>query len=335
MIDEQFLETIPQYGIGGFVGKIFKNVKKSLKKVAPIIGGGIGFLIAGPVGAGIGSGIGGLVAGQDPAQALQTAALGYGIGNLAGSGLFGNTIQGWGGQGVPFTQGFGTTGGKWGMGLKGQKLPTNWGDKLYGQDKIFGSKTPPTLEEFAANKGIDITNPVVEKEVAKQYANSILSTGGKLPGGKLLGTAALAAGPLAYMAAKNEDEEAFDPYQLNPFYYQNPEEFQVANIADKPYYYPTLQDEAGYPVEDLPTDFVRSAEGGIIQLADGTKKNFPRRTGPINGAGTGTSDSIPAMLSDGEFVMTAEAVRNAGGGSRRQGAKKMYNMMKNLERRTA
>ena len=49
------------------------------------------------------------------------------------------------------------------------------------------------------------------------------------------------------------------------------------------------------------------------------------------GRGTGTSDDIPAMLSDGEFVMTAKAVRNAGGGARKQGAKNMYKMMKSLE----
>ncbi len=35
--------------------------------------------------------------------------------------------------------------------------------------------------------------------------------------------------------------------------------------------------------------------------------------GDINGPGTETSDDIPAMLSDGEFVMTAKAVRGAGG----------------------
>jgi len=312
MIDEQFLGTIPQYGIGGFVGKIFKNVKKSLKKVAPIIGGGIGFLIAGPVGAGIGSGIGGLVAGQDPAQALQTAALGYGIGNLAGAGLFGSTVQGWGGQGVPFTKGFtsagdkwwqGTgSGGKWGLGNKGQILPTDWGEKLYGPsvDKI--TKNQSTIKNLEDMKvGLD---PIVDKVKIAQIDKNITSleiadimgkgTGGKLPGSKYLGAAALAAGPLAYMMASNEEEEEFDKNALNPFYYKNPEEFQVANIADSPYYYSTLQDEAGYPVEDLPTDFVRSAEGGIIQLADGTRKHFPRRTGPINGAGTGTSDSIPA-----------------------------------------
>ena len=53
--------------------------------------------------------------------------------------------------------------------------------------------------------------------------------------------------------------------------------------------------------------------------------------GEIVGPGTGTSDSIPALLSDGEFVVTAKAVRNAGGGDRRAGAQRMYNMMKRLE----
>jgi len=59
--------------------------------------------------------------------------------------------------------------------------------------------------------------------------------------------------------------------------------------------------------------------------------NFPRKTGAINGPGTGTSDSIPAMLSDGEFVFTAKSVRNMGNGSRRKGAAKMYRLMKMLE----
>jgi len=70
----------------------------------------------------------------------------------------------------------------------------------------------------------------------------------------------------------------------------------------------------------------RMAKGGDAQMT-----NFPRKTGPINGPGTGTSDDIPAMLSDGEFVFTARAVRNAGGGSRRKGAARMYKLMKKLE----
>lgn len=74
----------------------------------------------------------------------------------------------------------------------------------------------------------------------------------------------------------------------------------------------------------------RFKKGGIADLPT----NFPRKNGPINGPGTGTSDSIPAMLSDGEFVFTAKAVRAAGNGSRRVGAKRMYAMMKALERKS-
>jgi len=70
---------------------------------------------------------------------------------------------------------------------------------------------------------------------------------------------------------------------------------------------------------------------GYAKGGDPKPTHFPRKTGPINGPGTGTSDSIPAMLSDGEFVFTARAVRNAGGGSRRKGAKRMYALMKKLE----
>ena len=67
-----------------------------------------------------------------------------------------------------------------------------------------------------------------------------------------------------------------------------------------------------------------SATGGTID-------HFPRKNGSIAGPGTGTSDDIPAMLSDGEFVMTAQAVRGAGNGDRRQGVKRMYDVMRSFE----
>jgi len=72
--------------------------------------------------------------------------------------------------------------------------------------------------------------------------------------------------------------------------------------------------------------------GGIASLRSG---GYPRKTGQINGPGTATSDSIPAMLSDGEFVMTAKAVRGAGKGDRRAGAKRMYALMNQLEKNAA
>ena len=56
-----------------------------------------------------------------------------------------------------------------------------------------------------------------------------------------------------------------------------------------------------------------------------------RPGGESVGPGTGTSDDIPAMLSDGEFVMTAKAVEGAGGGDRGLGSERMMNMMRNFE----
>ena len=71
-------------------------------------------------------------------------------------------------------------------------------------------------------------------------------------------------------------------------------------------------------------------EGGVFEAAKGGITDL-RQGGMSLGPGTETSDDIPAMLSDGEFVMTAKAVRGAGGGDRREGAKKMYEAMDRLE----
>ena len=79
----------------------------------------------------------------------------------------------------------------------------------------------------------------------------------------------------------------------------------------------------GQVKQGIVNPILKRAQGGVMDLQDG---------GESKGPGTGTSDSIPAMLSDGEFVMTAKAVRGAGGGDRREGARKMYQMMDNLER---
>jgi len=66
------------------------------------------------------------------------------------------------------------------------------------------------------------------------------------------------------------------------------------------------------------------ATGGLADLD-------MRYGGESMGPGTGTSDDVPAMLSDGEFVVTAKAVEQLGGGDRMEGAKRMYSMMNNLD----
>lgn len=91
---------------------------------------------------------------------------------------------------------------------------------------------------------------------------------------------------------------------------------------------PQAAQQAGMAVQALNQRGIMGVQG---LRNGGQPTKFPRKTGPINGPGTGTSDSIPAMLSDGEFVFTAKAVRNAGHGSRRKGARRMYKLMKMLE----
>ena len=83
-----------------------------------------------------------------------------------------------------------------------------------------------------------------------------------------------------------------------------------------------------YTLEDIrvPGREVGFAQGGLASLEE-----FPRRSGRIAGPGTERSDDVPAMLSDGEFVMTAKAVRGAGKGNRNNGMKNMYQMMRTFE----
>ena len=110
---------------------------------------------------------------------------------------------------------------------------------------------------------------------------------------------------------------------------------RVTGMSPAPIYGIDAQGQAvmsPYDVADviMPARFVGSNQE-VQMAASGGAMNFPRRTGQIEGPGTGTSDDIPAMLSDGEFVMTAKAVENAGGGSREQGFRKMYDIMRSFE----
>jgi hypothetical protein len=86
-------------------------------------------------------------------------------------------------------------------------------------------------------------------------------------------------------------------------------------------------------VPSLPPIYTPPINVQPIQFAaaGGEMESFPRRMGAISGPGTETSDDVPAMLSDGEFVMTGRAVRGAGNGNREQGVRRMYDMMRMFE----
>ena len=73
--------------------------------------------------------------------------------------------------------------------------------------------------------------------------------------------------------------------------------------------------------------------GGISSVLPKGKEADYRGGGVIPVGSRERADDVPARLSKNEFVMTADAVRAAGGGSINKGAKRMYNLMHNLEAR--
>ena len=122
-----------------------------------------------------------------------------------------------------------------------------------------------------------------------------------------------------------DDLEGFVPRETGYDLFQKDRQRYLVQDMN-PYRY-----DPGNPV--VPTQFTaRAADGGYMQSSD-----FPRREMLVEGPGTETSDDIPAMLSDGEFVMNAKAVRGAdpsGNGNRQAGAANLYNMMRNFEMRS-
>jgi hypothetical protein len=80
---------------------------------------------------------------------------------------------------------------------------------------------------------------------------------------------------------------------------------------------------------------IRKAGGGLMNLKmGGMPAEMDLRPGGFVPLGAKErADDVPARLSKNEFVMTADAVRAAGGGSVNKGAKRMYDLMNKLEAR--
>ena len=92
-----------------------------------------------------------------------------------------------------------------------------------------------------------------------------------------------------------------------------------------------------YGYDEIYETFNKKANGGIMGynmggsvLPQGMEMDY-RGGGFIPMGSKEKADDVPARVSKNEFVMTADAVRAAGGGSVNQGAKRMYDLMNNLE----
>ena len=210
------------------------------------------------------------------------------------------------GQNLPIdsTGPFGTKiGGKLQRGLLGTKYTA--ADVMQAAD-IANLPPPITTADIAARNAIKKT----AADIAQKASAGTIRTYAPLA------AAGLGAGYYGGMFDPEEVEEpttedlqfGTDLSGPNPLFEADPDKFK---IPVNPFQFQT----ASSPF--VPTRF--AADGGMIR-----------------GPGTGTSDSIPGWLSDGEFVLTERAVRGAdptGQGRREAGADNLYNIMRNFEMR--
>jgi len=293
-----------------FLGKIFDGLKDVVKKVAPIA-----LAIAAPyllpamplaLSSGIGSFAGNLIGGASPEDALKSALL---TGATAGAGSY-LSNKGFFGTGQQAQQGISALKEK-GLGGATKEVGANIAETTKSAGKgvadLLGPNRPSIMPDAKiaqaydtiAKTGIAESSPAAQNlllEAAKQP--TMLEKYAPIAG-TTLGVAGVAD------ALSAPEEEGFELQDPRKMYLANLGRYGLGDnfFGSNPYY----QDSAFQPV--------RANDGG-----------------EIIGPGTPTSDSIPAMLSDGEFVMNAKSVRGAGNGDRKAGAKRMYDMMKKFEK---
>ena len=116
--------------------------------------------------------------------------------------------------------------------------------------------------------------------------------------------------------------------EMREFMIMNPNVEDVADYSSK------------YKKKSKKKKKAKKAKGGMMSIPTGDmrknsvgvmERDYRDKGGFVPVGIKEKADDVPAMLSKNEFVMTADAVRGAGGGSIDKGAQKMYNTMKRLE----
>jgi hypothetical protein len=179
--------------------------------------------------------------------------------------------------------------------------------------------------------GTPYENAIKKKSVAQPtIGGSTYSSGGGF-GGLNMGSDLIKQITQQSFFNTNEDEED-TRYKLpasarNPFYgvmMANGGRMRYAmgnSVQQGIMVAPQIARQMGMPVGNP-----RMNEGGVPELDYRDEGGFVPPIGIKERA-----DDIPAMLSNNEFVFTADAVKNAGGGDPNVGAQKMYTLMKRLE----
>jgi hypothetical protein len=301
-----------------FLKKIVNRLKKAAGDISGYAAPIAGAMFGPAAGAAVGAGLGAFKRENpgDPNQALNMALLGGGTG-IASNYAAGNPL--FTGQGA--REAYGMTG------KEGTMDPFKIGKRILGMESDGGG-TKSGMDFFDNFKGNPFsggaTTPINSIETTDEYARNVLgvdpktlSTDQRIEIQKLIGKDAKKKLLGGMSIPQVASLFGLSTAALGLLIDQTTDDEQSATVAKAPITNAVISSEYAAPAK------LYAEGGGVMDLrANG---------GMSQGPGTETSDSIPAMLSDGEFVMTAQAVRGAGGGDRREGAKRMYEMMNQFE----
>ena len=138
--------------------------------------------------------------------------------------------------------------------------------------------------------------------------------------------------------AANKDKFMVDIGTAPSTYFQPKTQFTSLYSAPTTYQPQTTYTASFAPayqdlIQSRPSEYSPFFRAPVQMVKDGGEI-FPRRTGGIMpDEGIPGKDSVRAMLMPGEFVMTTDAVKGAGGGDLNRGINRMYDVMANLERK--
>ena len=325
-----------------FFKELWSGVKKVLKVAAPVLGAIAGSFIPIPVvGPMIGSFLASKLAGYDTKTALMGAAAAgigaYGLGGsaTAAAGGFTNGIAGIGGKSLGSALFSGLTQQGLSQGLAGlvsaapaavNVVPTSGVPPAVAgyTTSAFGPPVAAAAAPTAAAAAAPATN-----FASGTMLGPLVNFGIKHPALVLSGGAALASffdKNEGSKLSKKDRETGVDVYN------QNPGKYNIGHLGPAPVSYGTgttnmMSDYSSMPLPSIPVTSYQN----FSQLPGVQPYVNAASGGHIEGPGSGTSDDISAMLSDGEFVFTAKAVRGAGMGDRRKGAREMYRLMRQFE----
>ena len=201
--------------------------------------------------------------------------------------------------------------------------------------------------DSARNLGLDALKTGADYLSSKPGSGGvgdILAPGGT-PTGLNLATAQAASGPLIAGTAEKayiDAQKALEDYNKQQ---EAMGSLGVASTEGRKAAIRNAMGLAGYTNDEIDATILKFkfADGGRVGYQQGGLMNLRmggmpaemdlRKGGFVPLGAKERADDVPARLSKNEFVFTAKAVRNAGGGDVRKGAKRMYQIMNQLEAR--